>query len=253
MQRAYCVRSRPARRGAWRAAAAVCTLVLSLAPLFTAGAQFGFGFGPVAVFDATAVARLASQLAVARDQLLTFRQNMAKLARYDVRDIRATLAQIDAITRQGEAISYSLADLEQVVNATFPGGPPGATIAFDMRVQEARTLATVRAAIAASRITAEQFATEATRLEAIKAQLRGIRSAQQAAELSGVVGIHTAEELTLLRQQLAAQGNAQTVYVAYHANRAAQAGAAAASFDAAGARPPAARPRVDVHALGFEP
>ena len=30
-------------------------------------------------------------------------------------------------------------------------------------------------------------------------------SAQQAAELTGAIGIHTAEELTLLRQQLAAQ------------------------------------------------
>ncbi len=220
------------------------------APVRAADAQF---FGPMPVIDAGAIAKLVTQVSVANDQLSTFRRNMEKLSRYEVRDVRATLSQVDVLMRQGEAISYSLADLERVVTETFPGGPPGASAAADMRRQDARTLATVHAALAASRATAAQFATEAAKLEAIKGQLRGIRSAQQAAELSGVVGVHAAEELTLLRQQLAAQGNAQSVYLAHQANRAAQAGAAGALFDAAGARPPVARPRVDVHGLGFEP
>lgn len=242
-------------RHRWRTAALslACAASLGMIPISTARAQFGIGLGPMPVVDATAIARLASQLAIARDQLSTFRSNMEKLGRYDVRDVRATLSQIDIITQQGEAISYSLANLERVVNETFPGGRPGVTIAADMRRQDDRTLATIRAAIAASRITAEQFATEAAKLESIKGQLRGIRSAQQAAELSGLAGVHTAEEVTLLRQQLAAQGNAQTVYLAYQANRAAQANAATAAFDSAGARRPSARLRTDVRALGFEP
>ena len=229
---------------------AFTTAAAALGVPASAQAQF---FAPMPVIDAGAIAKLVTQVAVARDQLVTLRRNMEKLGSYDVRDVRGTLSQIDIITRQGQAISYSLSNLETVVNQTFPGRVLSGTMAADMQRQDIRTVATVRAAIAASRITAEQFAIEAAKLEAIKGRFRGIRSAQQAAELSGMVGVHTAEEMTLLRQQLAAQGNAQAVFLAYQANRAAQAGAAAAAFDAAGARTPTARARVDVQALGFEP
>jgi P-type conjugative transfer protein TrbJ len=215
-----------------------------------ARAQF---FGPMPVVDAGAIGKLVTQLGVARDQLATLRRNMEKLGRYDLRDVRATMAQVDLVARQGEAISYSLADLERVVAETFPGAVHGGPSQADLRRQDARTLATIRGALAASRVTAQQFAAEVAALDAVKAQLRGIRTAQQAAELSGVVAVHSAEELTLLRQQLAAQANAQTVYLAYQANRATQAAAAAAAFDSAGARRPPPRARRDVYALGFEP
>ena len=223
--------------------------VLLAAPM-QANAQL---LGPMPVVDATAIARLAAQLGVARDQLNTLRRNMEKLDRYDLRDVRGTLSQVDILVSQGEAISYSLANLERELSETFTGGTLSPTMPADMRRQDARTLATIRAALLASSTTARQFADEAAQLEAIKLRLRGISSAQQAAELSGVIGVHTAEELTLLRQQLAAQGNAQTVYLAHQANRAAQAAAATAAFDAAGAQRPPVRPRLDVRSLGFEP
>jgi hypothetical protein len=53
----------------------------------------------------------------------------------------------------------------------------------------------------------------------MKGQVGSIRSAQQAAELNGVIGIHTSEEITLLRQQLAAQASAQAVLQANQVNR----------------------------------
>jgi P-type conjugative transfer protein TrbJ len=167
--------------------------------------------------------------------------------------VNPTLAQVDVLMRQGQAISYSVANLDAVFEQTFPGGRLSPTMAADMQLQNERTLATIHGALAAARASAQQVVLEATRLGAIKQQLRAITSAQQAAELTGVIGIHTAEELTLLRQQLAAQGNAEAVVSANQVNHEAQATAAATAFREAGAAPMAPHARRDARAMIFEP
>jgi hypothetical protein len=66
--------------------------------------------------------------------------------------------------------------------------------------------------------TAQQFPVAAANLELMKNRMGALTSAQQAAELNGAIGIQGAEELALLRQQLAAQQNAQLVTAAQQIN-----------------------------------
>ena len=220
-----------------------------------AEAQF---MGPMPVIDAAAIARLATQirnqvqqLTVARNQLQLQVANMKKLGNPGWRTIAATLGQIDALTQQGIAIWYSLQSVDAEFQKTFPGWKLSSTMPTDMRAQQERTLATLRSAVNAANITAQQLAVANARLTGMKGLVGSITSAQQAAELMGVIGIHTAEEVTLLRQQLAAQGNAQAVYLANQVNRETQAAAAADAFRTAGATTPVRTRNMTVAAVGI--
>src|SRR5689334_20281909 len=78
----------------------------------TAHAQFGL-FGPTIVYDPAAVGKLVEQLihqaehiAVARSQLEQQIIALRKLPAPPWRDINAAMAEVDALTRQGEAVAY---------------------------------------------------------------------------------------------------------------------------------------------------
>jgi P-type conjugative transfer protein TrbJ len=229
-------------------------LAVAGAPTVT-NAQF---LGPMPVIDATAIARLATQirnqvqqLTVARNQLQLQIANMKKLGNPGWRTIASTLGQIDALTQQGIAIWYSLQAVDVEFQKTFPGWKLSSTMPADMRLQQERTLATLRSAVSTANITAQQLAVANARLTGMKGRIGSITSAQQAAELTGAIGIHTAEELTLLRQQLAAQGNAEAVYLANQVNRETQAAAAADAFRTAGATTPVRTKNMTVAAVGI--
>ena len=216
----------------------------------------------IAVIDVEAIAKLttqltrqAQQIAVARSQLQTQLDNMRKLSNPNWRSISATMSQIDALTRQGQAISYSLGSLGAVFQQTFPGTIAGGrltpSLAGQLRVQDQRTLATLRGLLDAAQATSQQFATSTARLNAMKAQIGSIQGAQQAAELNGVIGIHTAEEITLLRQQLTAQASAGAVMQANQVNRDLQGAAVARDLWQPGAAIPVRRKNMSVQAVGF--
>ena len=236
------LRSEPGRRHTMLAALAAAAL---LGAPVTARAQ-------IAVFDAAAVAKLVTQarqqlqqITIAQQQLQTQIANMRKLATPPWRTINGTMARVDLLTQQGAALAYTLANVDAQFGQLFPGWRLSATMAADMRLQNERTLATLRGALNAANATAAQFPTAAANIQAIKARLGAITSAQQAAELNGVIGVQTAEELALLRQQLAAIQSAQLVVSSAQVNHDLQAAAFQQRYDAAAqvrVPPPPRRP-----------
>lgn len=247
----------PACRARWGLRAATLAIALSFAAASAGHAQFGI---PQVVFDPAAVGKLVSQLRqqidqinVARDQLRSQLDNMRKLGTYTFRDINAVLDEVDALTREGQALSYSLRTIDRDFRATFPGARLSTRMARDIRTQDERTLATLGATLTASRASAQQFARGTAQLEAMKSQLRSVTSLQQAGELSGAVSIHSAQEITLLRQQLATIGSAQTVFMANQVNRDLQGAAAAEAFWRPGQSTPVRRKNMSVSAVGFQP
>lgn len=182
--------------------------------------------GPQVVVDPTAIAKLVTQLdqqiqqiQVARSQLQVNVDNMRKLANPPWRRINATMAQVDQLAQQGQALAYTLRNVDAQFRQTFPGWRVTTTMSADMRTQSERTLATLLGALNAMNATAQQFPVAAANLETMKSRMSAVTSAQQAAELDGAIGIQGAEELALLRQQLAAQQNAQLVAAAHQINR----------------------------------
>ena len=193
------------------------------------------------------VRRQVQQVTMQTQQLKAQLDNMKKLGTYNGRQIAVTLQQIDGLTQQGLAIWYSLGAIDAEFKRTFPGWLVSDAFAPELRVQQERTLATLRSAINAASVTAQQLPVSNARLGAMKAQLGSITSAQQALELNGSVAIHAAEELTLLRQQLAAQATAEAIALANQVNRETQGAAVNAAFDTSGKTnaPPRSRRPID--------
>ena len=193
------------------------------------------------------VRRQVQQVTMQTQQLTAQLDNMKKLGTYNGRQIAVTLQQIDALTQQGVALWYSLGAINEEFKRTFPGWQVSNTFAPELRVQQERTLATLQSAINAASVTAQQLPISNGRLAAMKAQFGSITSAQQALELNGSVAIHAAEEITLLRQQLAAQATGEVIALANQVNRETQGAAVNAAFDASGrnAAPPRARRAID--------
>lgn len=216
------------------------------------------GGGSQVVYDPTAVGKLAAQLnqirrqiSIAQEQLQTQVANMRKLPDPPWRAIDATLRDVRSLARQREALGYALDDLDAQFRRTFPGWKLSGTMESDLRSQGERTLATLRGALVATGATAQQFATSAATLQAMKRRMAAITSAQQAAELNGTIGIQSAEELTLLRQQLAVMNGAQLVALAQEANRQLQAAAFQQAFDAAAQVRRPAPPRRNISGWAF--
>ena len=193
------------------------------------------------------VKRQVQQVTMQTQQLKAQLDNMKKLGTYSSRQIAVTLQQIDGLTQQGVALWYSLGAIEAEFKRTFPGWQVSNTFAPELRVQQERTLATLQSAITAASLTSQQLPISNARLAAMKGQFGSITSAQQALELNGSVAIHAAEEITLLRQQLAAQATGEAIVLANQVNRETQGAAANAAFDASGrnAAPPRARRAID--------
>ena len=240
-----------------RSAASRYRLVATKSVLIMAVA-LGSGATParaqIAVTDAGAIVQLVlqvrrqiQQVTMQTQELRAQLDNMKKLGTYNGRQIAVTLQQIDALTQQGVALWYSLGAITDEFNRTFPGWQVSNTFAPELRIQQERTLATLRSAIAAASVTAQQLPISNTRLTTMKAQFGSITSAQQALELNGSVAIHAAEEITLLRQQLAAQATGEAIVLANQVNRETQGAAVNAAFDASGrvTAPPRSRRAID--------
>lgn len=224
----------------------------------TARAQLSIPGIPQVVYDPSAVAKLVTQLSrqvqqitVARGQLQAQLDNMRKLTNPPWRQINATMAQVDLLAQQGRSLAYSLRNIDSQFQQTFPGWQLSGTMATDMRTQNERTLATLRGALNATATTAQQFPIATANIDAMKNRIAAITSAQQAAELNGSIGIQSAEELTLLRQQFAAQGNAQLVALADRINHELQGAAWQQTYTASAQARPTVPPRRNISGWAF--
>jgi P-type conjugative transfer protein TrbJ len=241
--------SRPFRKSVRPSCGALCAsvvvLLLSVAPR-SAHAQFGLGgvvFDPKNLAQAVALYnRVAEQLAAQRQQLAAQLTAMQKLAAPPWRDITATMTQIDALARQSQAIAYNLQNVDALFRTTFPG--TAATTAYPTTEadQVVRTLATLRGAVNAAQRTAAALPDGVQHLEAVKQQFRTVQGHEQALELNGTVGVYSAEQLTMMSQQLAALTNAQAITAAQALNARAQVTANARAFWTAMGTIPASRP-----------
>jgi type IV secretion system protein TrbJ len=203
-------------------------LALGLAAPSPARAQFGL-FGSGIVFDPSNFARnvlhYVRRLEQMRMQATELQQQvlaMRKLASPSWRDIGGALAQMDALTQQGQALAYNLRSIDAEFRRTFPGTQAFRNYPAEEGAQATRTLATLRGALDAANRAAQEFPMSVARLRAMKQQLGAIRGHEEALELNGTIGVYSAEELTLLRQAITALTNVQAVYDANQVNAAAQ-------------------------------
>lgn len=222
-----CHSSQPVRSARRFAAGLFALLVCAATPL-PARAQFGL-FGSGLVFDPSNFARNVLHYARRLEQMNLQRQQlglelaaMRKLPSPSWREIRSTAGQVDALMARGQALGYSLRAIDREFARTFPGARAFQNYPAERESQAMRTLATLRATLNALNRAARDVPTSVAQLDRIKRQLATAQGHEAALELNGTIGMYTAEELTLLRQAVAALTNVQTVYYADQVNGAAQ-------------------------------
>jgi P-type conjugative transfer protein TrbJ len=210
----------------------VAAAILLFVTTHPAHAQFGLGgvvYDPKNFAQAVLLYKRAyDQLVVARNQFAAQTTALRKLANPNWRDIGALMSQADALTQQGNALGYSLRTLDAAFQQTFPG--PTAlrdlsTYTVQQESQWLRTLTTMRSVLNATSHITQNLPNGLAQLRAIKQQMAGIQGHEEALELANTISAYNAEELALLRQQIAAQTNAQTVYFANEVNTRAEASA----------------------------
>jgi P-type conjugative transfer protein TrbJ len=202
------------------AVVAAAGLVTAVLPGRAAAAIPVVDFAAIAEIVAS-IGKLTTQISIMTNQYNAFVNNTRKLTSgYAWRNINGAVAAVDGVVSSGAALSYSTAGLAGQLGATFPGySYDPATIATDARTQKERALGTVLQQAVAAQQTWGQIGQSVTRLNQIKAQVAAITSAQQAAEVAATLGVLSAEELTLLRQQLLTATSAQAVLAAEQTNR----------------------------------
>ena len=208
--------------------AAVLTVgALLLAPATVEG-QFSL-FGSGIVFDPSNFARNVlhysrriEQMNLQRQQLQQQIIAMRKLKNPNWRQINAALSQVDALMQQGQALAYSLRAIDAEFQRTFPGVQAFRDYPAEQRTQAIRTLATMRGALNAANRAAQEFPTSIARLEAMKRQFGTVHGHEEAIELTGTIGMYSAEELTMLRQAISGLTNVHAVYYANQINAEAQ-------------------------------
>lgn len=167
------------------------------------------------------VANSLEQINNQRLQLEYQLQALQKLDHVNWRDIRGVVQQLDNLMREGEALAYSIANLDQQFRETFPGWRAASSnleLPVAQRMQAERTLATMRAALNVLSEQARQFHNGQATLASIKSQMSDIEGTQEALELQATLDAYLAEEIGLLRQTFTTQANLQAVYNAYRIN-----------------------------------
>ena len=206
-------------------ASALAALALAAAP--PAHAQFGI---PQIVFDPRAlveqgktIQQRIEMIAMQRQQLQHQIDALRKLPDPNWRQIGALVYQLDAVMREGNALAYSLANVDAEFRRTFPGYRVPSDYPAESRDQMTRTLATLRAALNAASLQARDVGYGQETLARIKARMGTSAGHQQAIELQSTLIGFTADELSSLRQAVVTQTNAQAVYQAYQLQQQAQA------------------------------
>lgn len=226
----------------WLSAAVVAgsQLTVSSAP---ASAQFGG-----VVVDLRNLAqniahyRVRLQQFAAQKQQLTNQLNaMRKLSRPNWRDLGRVAQQLDQAVAQANGIAYSLRQAEALFRQTFPGytPPAGGWSPRSARTQTERTLATLQGVVAGTVAVGQEVQAAAATLGQIKAQMGSVQGHEQALELQTTMQGFTADQITMLRQAVVMQANAQAVV---EAQRLQQQAAAASVREMAAQRLGAYRP-----------
>ena len=198
-----------------------------------AAAQFAIPGLPQIVFDPKAVAEAvrsvrqrAEQLVVQKRQLEYQIAALKSLRNPNWRHLGLLHRDLAEVVQEGEALGYSLERLDREFDRTFPGYSVPAnprTVNLD---QMRRTLATMRASLRAAGLQARDAAEGQETLGRIKNQMRDVEGTQQAIQLQSTLTGYTADELSAIRQALAAQANADAVYRSYELQQRMQAQAA---------------------------
>ncbi len=175
-----------------------------------------------AVFDASNYAENVAHLAKAAEQIRLAESEISnqllalrKLRNPDWREISGVVAA-------GAAGQSASSDIDRRFSSVFPGAVATRDYPADERARSRATLAALSGVLDGARASSTTVAPGAAQLDRFKPQVEAAQGHEQSLELANTVHIYSAQELTLLRQAVAAQTSAEAVYYAHQVNASAE-------------------------------
>jgi P-type conjugative transfer protein TrbJ len=176
----------------------------------------------LAVFDPTNyaenvlhVTKAVEQIRLTQSTIDNQLRALRKLGHAEWRDISAVVAAATTAQVPGSDVGRRFSSL-------FPGAVPTRNFPSDDRARSRSTLAALAGVLDAVRATSSTVAPGAAQLDRFKPQVARALGHEESLELANTVHVYTAQELTLLRQAIAAQTSAEAVYYAHQVNAAAE-------------------------------
>jgi conjugal transfer/entry exclusion protein len=186
-----------------------------------------------AVFDPTNyaenvlhVTKAIEQIRLTQSEIDNQLRALKKLGRPEWRDITGVVSATSAAQSPGAALERSFASV-------FPGAVPTRNFPADDRARSRSTLAALAGVLEASRASSSSVG-----------QVADAQGHEESLELANTVHVYSAQELTLLRQAVAAQTSAEAVYYAHQVNAAAESDENARALWSSMAAAPAHRPLI---------
>jgi P-type conjugative transfer protein TrbJ len=169
--------------------------------------------------------QIVNQYEQIKNQVLQIKSEYQSLKKLDVRNWREVydlIAYMDYLMRQGKALAYSLDNVLETYNATFPGSQPWKIYADESQLQGRTALDTFGNALRALHQEYQHDINDQLLLERIKAQVDAAQGPEQALEALNSLQTFNAQELSVTKRTLAATANLHAVYYAHQLNREAQ-------------------------------
>jgi P-type conjugative transfer protein TrbJ len=157
------------------------------------------------------------------DQIKYQAQSLKKLDVRNWREVYDLIAYMDYLMRQGQALAYSMDNVLETFNDTYPGWAAWKAYNDNAATQTRRALDTMGNAL---RVLHQEYGHDIgdqLLLERIKAQVDGAKGTQEALEAMASVQTFNAQELSVTKRIAAATANIQAVYFGQEINRRAQA------------------------------
>lgn len=201
---------------------AVALLAVTVLPAPPAAGQFAVidvaNLAPnfqTAIQTYVAIAQRIAQILNQVRQVQAALQNLQRLADPKLRDIGWLFYDLSYLLRETEGLVYSLDDLDRQVRETFPGYQPVEDYVESYSARTHTTLETLRAALLSTQRVARTLGPTQGTLSELTRQALDAQGNLEALEANSALVGHTAQEISLLIQQVAVLTNAQTVYFSH--------------------------------------
>jgi len=215
------------------------TSLFTMPPAFAGGGGFGTivfdpsNFGKNSITAMQSVEQTLKQAQMIANQLQQINmqiRNIANIPRGIWNNIMSQLSALTAVVQQGQALAYTLSNLDTVFRLRYPGYVPPTHYTQQYRQWSEGALDGIRGALRAANLQSNQFATESMVLDQLKGMSDSAKGRMQAMQVGNMISVQQVEQMQKLRQLFMAQMQAENGYLATKQQDEATAKAAADAF-----------------------
>ncbi|EDP46601.1 P-type conjugative transfer protein TrbJ [Rickettsiella grylli] len=175
-----------------------------------------------AIHSATSLLNQATQIRNQIQMIENDIKNTGKLSQYQWQNITQLVQHLDAITQQGQALSYAASNLDNQFQQKYPDYTNSysnpASYSQTAKNWNATTL-TLHATLNAMNRSANNFQTEQESMRQLERQGKNLQGRLQALQLLSEISVQQVNQIQALKRLISVQTNAQTAFMAYQASK----------------------------------